>query len=450
VRRAPERALLVGAQVRGRDAWLDLDASLDELEQLAHTAGVEVVGRVQQRLTTIDPGTYIGSGKVQEINTLHDILAYDLVIFDDELTPAQLRNLEQTLDVKILDRTALILDIFARRARTQEGALQVELAQYAYRLPRLTRQWTHLSRQTVGGVGLRGPGETQLEVDRREISRRMAYLREQLERVRLHRGLQRRQRRRHGMAVISIVGYTNAGKSTLLNRLSGAEVLVEDKLFATLDPTTRRVALPSGKEVLFTDTVGFIQKLPTQLVAAFRATLEEVREADLLLHVVDVTDPNLLSKVEVVESVLNQIEADAQPVIIALNKVDLIDPETELSGDRGRFALGRSLLDTMTERYEYVVPISAQQGVGIDELLDTVEQVLAEQMIWLEAVIPYSAGELLNLWHTQGIVEDVSYVPSGVRVMGRLPAALAQQLSTYVVQRKTLRALGSDVSEEDI
>ncbi|MBC7316370.1 MAG: GTPase HflX, partial [Chloroflexi bacterium] len=252
-----ERVFLMAAQVRGREGLFSLEDSLEELAQLARTAGLEVVGQETQRLSAIHAGTYIGAGKVEELALARQELGFDAVIFDDELSPAQLRNLERALQVKVLDRTALILDIFAKHAHTREGALQVELAQYVYRLPRLTRQWTHLSRQGVGGVGLRGPGETQLESDRREIAQRMAQLRRELAQVRQQRSLQRRRRRRQGLPVVAIVGYTNAGKSTLLNRLSGAGVLVEDKLFATLDPTTRRVALPSGKEVLFTDTVGF-------------------------------------------------------------------------------------------------------------------------------------------------------------------------------------------------
>jgi GTPase len=412
----------MGALVRGQAARFSIDESLDELERLAETAGVEVVGRAYQRLASIEPGTYVGSGKVDELKALRDELGFTLLIFDDELSPAQLRNLETALgETKVVDRTALILDIFAMHARTREGALQVELAQYAYRLPRLTHQWTHLSRQAVGGVGLRGPGETQLEVDRREISRRITHLEHELEQVRQARNLQRRRRRRAGMPVVGIVGYTNAGKSTLINRLSGADVLVADQLFATLDPTTRRVALPSGKEVLFTDTVGFIQKLPTQLVAAFRATLEEVHEADILLHVVDITDANLLQKVEAVEDVLQQIDATDKPTIIALNKVDLVDPETDLAEPEGPFAMRHSALDELRERYPHVVTVSAQQGVGMDELLGSVEQTLVEQMVDVDVVLPYQAGDLLNMWHKQGLIEESKYVQAGVRVRGKLP-----------------------------
>jgi len=421
--RGPERALLVGASVRGQAGLFSLDDSLSELEQLARTAGIEVVGRETQHLDAVNPGTFIGSGKVEEIRGLQPKLGFQIVIFDDELTPAQLRNLEKALAVRILDRTALILDIFAMHARTREGALQVELAQYAYRLPRLTRQWTHLSRQGVGGVGLRGPGETQLESDRREIGRRMAQVRAELEEVRQYRGLQRRRRRRAGLPVIAIVGYTNAGKSTLLNRLCHADVLAENRLFATLDPTTRRFALPSGKEVLFTDTVGFIQKLPTQLVAAFQATLEEVHEADILIHVVDVTDRNVLQEVAAVNEVLREIEAADRPVIVALNKVDLLeDPEallTPLPG--GRFDMHQDPMDELLATYEHVIPISAQQGVGIDELLAAIEEMLVEQMVELDVVVPYQSGELLNLWHRQGIVEAETYTPQGTRVRGRVP-----------------------------
>lgn len=423
--RRRQKAFVVGAQVRGEGRLFDLDDSLDELERLAHTAGLEVVGREQQRLNAIEPGTYIGTGKADEIKRLAAALEADVVIFDDELSPAQLRNLERLLEIEILDRTALILDIFALHARTREGALQVELAQYMYRLPRLTRQWTHLSRQAVGGVGLRGPGETQLESDRREIRRRVSHLREELEQVRQQRGQQRRRRRRSGMPVVSIVGYTNAGKSTLLNRISGSDVLVEDMLFATLDPTTRKVGLPSGKEVLFTDTVGFIQKLPTQLVAAFRATLEEVDEADMLMHVVDVSDHNVLEKVDTVEDVLVEIGINAKPTVLVLNKIDLVDPETELQHGADPLAMRRDPLDDIMARYDHVISVSAQQGVGIEDLLAEVEMVMAEQMVEVDVVLPYSAGDLLDLWHTQGVIEHESYDEAGVHVRGRLPQWVA-------------------------
>ncbi len=328
-----------------------IDDSLDELERLAETAGLQVVGRAVQHVERISPATLIGKGKLQEIIASRAETPFDVVLFDEELAPNQQREIETAFggeDIKVLDRTALILDIFAQHARTKEGALQVELAQYEYRLPRLTRMWTHLARQAggaagrggTGGVGLRGPGERQLEIDRREIRTHIARLKKQIEEIRKQRGEHRRKRQREGMPVVAIVGYTNAGKSTLLNALTGVGatlavargrlqasprregVYVADELFATLDPTTRRVKLPGGSEALFTDTVGFIQKLPTQLVAAFRATLEEITEADLLLHVIDATHANMLDQARAVEETLEEIGAGDKPVVIALNKID--------------------------------------------------------------------------------------------------------------------------------
>jgi len=411
----------MGVEVRGAESLFSVEESLDELARLAHTAGVVVVGRDSQRLDAIHPGTFIGSGKVDELRKASQALDCNLIIFDDELSPAQLRTLEQDLEVRVMDRTALILDIFALHATSKEGALQVELAQYSYRLPRLTRMWTHLSRQGVGGVGLRGPGETQLESDRREIARRMSHLRHELEQLEQRRALRRRRRRRQGLPVVSIVGYTNAGKSTLLNRISGSHVLVEDKLFATLDPTTRRVQLPSGREVLFTDTVGFIQKLPTQLVAAFHATLEEVLEADLLIHVVDISSRNVVQAVETVEDVLFEIGAGNKPVILALNKVDLVDPETDLSTTRTRFVIRESPAATLQAEYADVVVLSAQQGVGVEDLLNRAEEILAEEMVEVEVTLPYNAGDVLSLWHKQGIIDQEEYKPQGVEVRGKLP-----------------------------
>ncbi len=306
-----ERAFLVGVEFNNQDSLLTTDDSLIELTLLAQTAGLDVVGQASQKLPHPNPKTYIGSGKVQEIKILTNELSADILLFDEELSLRHLRELEKEFgdDVRILDRTALILDIFAQHANTAEGALQVELAQYEYRLPRLTRAWTHLARQagggagrsgSVGGVGLRGPGETQLEVDRRDIRRRISFLKERLEKVRIHRQQHRYRRKKSELPVVAFVGYTNAGKSTLLNYLSNSDVYVADKLFATLDPTTRRIDLPDGKSALFTDTVGFIQKLPTTLVAAFRATLEEITDADLLLHIIDIVHMNALSQAEFV------------------------------------------------------------------------------------------------------------------------------------------------------
>ena len=392
-----------------------MEDSLAELAQLAHTAGVEVGGQTFQKPASINPATYIGKGKVEEIGTLKEELACNLVIFDDELSPRQQRELEEAWGVKVLDRTSLILDIFAQHAHTREGQLQVELAQYEYRLPRLTRMWTHLARQAgggatrggAGGVGLRGPGERQLEVDRRRIRERIAQLRQELERVRTHRRLYRQRRRRAAMPTVAIVGYTNAGKSTLLNAISEAEVLVEDKLFATLDPTTKRVLLPQGQVALFTDTVGFIQKLPTQLIAAFRATLEEINDADLLLHVLDITHPNTLLQSRVVEDTLKDLGATDIPVVVALNKVDKLN-----SPDQAQ---------RMIQEFPNSLAISAQERIGLKELLTRAEAVLTENLVRIEACIPYQEGELVALFHRQGLVEREEHGAEGTTLEGRLP-----------------------------
>ncbi len=369
-----ERAFLVAVEVRGGGAW-NSESSLDELAQLAGTAGAVVVGRTIQRLDSPNPATYIGKGKLAEIIALRPQLDYDLVIFDDELSPSQQRNLEDALKVKVLDRTALILDIFARRARTREGALQVELAQHEYLLPRLAGQWSHLER-LGGGIGTRGPGETQLETDRRLIRNRISRLKAQLEQVRRHRALYRARRAKQGVPVVALVGYTNAGKSTLMNALSGAGVLAENRLFATLDPVTRKVGLPGGGFFLLTDTVGFIQKLPTQLVAAFRATLEELADADLLLHVVDITHPDAAEQAETVEQTLAELGVAAKPRLTVLNKVDA------LTRPDGMPVRG---LDDLTELREqlrqegaHAVLISAEKGWGLDELRRRIGELLQE------------------------------------------------------------------------
>ncbi|HIE58333.1 MAG TPA: GTPase HflX, partial [Anaerolineales bacterium] len=315
-----ERSFLLGVELRDRSDLFSITDSLNELRLLADTAGLYVVGQATQKLDKLNPKTFIGSGKVEDVKALARETRADVIIFDDELSPRHQRELEKSFgnEIRVLDRTALILDIFAQHAHTREGALQVELAQYEYRLPRLTRAWTHLARQTGGGsgrsggggVGLRGPGETQLEVDRREIRRRIDQLKSELEKVRAHRERHRSRRKKSRIPIIALVGYTNAGKSTLLNRLAASGVYVADQLFATLDPTTRRVNLPDDTPALFTDTVGFIQKLPTTLVAAFRATLEEIAEADLLIHVLDITHPNVRPQAEAVLQTLEEIEAD--------------------------------------------------------------------------------------------------------------------------------------------
>ena len=425
-----ERGFLVGLELkREKSVWRPED-SLEELAQLARTAGIEVVGSTIQRLDRPRPATLIGKGKVQELKALRGDLKPDLIIFDEELSPRQQRNLEEELDLKIVDRTALILDIFAKHARTHEGRLQVELAQYEYRLPRLTRLWTHLARQVggaaarggPGGVGVRGPGETQLETDRREIGRRITHLREQLEEVRTHRRLYRRRRRRAAIPVVAIVGYTNAGKSTLLNALAGSDILVEDKLFATLDPTTRRVPLPNGRVALFTDTVGFIQKLPTQLVAAFQATLEEITEADLLLHIVDITHPHVREQSLAVEETLRQIGADDRPLVTALNKIDLL-PSSENS----------PFLAEIAHRYPNCVPISALEGTGLDLLLRRVEEALEQELIPVRVLLPHGENNLLGLFHQRGFVKLESYTEQGIIIEGKLPQELEARFQKYLI-----------------
>ncbi len=358
---------------RGPQA-LSLDDSLAELAELTRTAGAQVVGYARQQLEKPAPA-YLGKGKLAELAERVRQVHADLVVLDDELTPAQQRSLENAVRVKVIDRTALILDIFARRAHTREGRLQVELAQHEYLLPRLAGQWSHLER-LGGGVGTRGPGETQLETDRRLIRRRIQRLKEQLEDVRRHRAGYRERRKRQGMPVVSLVGYTNAGKSTLFNALSKAETLVEDKLFATLDPVTRRCRLPSGDPFLLSDTVGFIHKLPTSLVAAFRATLEELTDSDVLVHVADLSHPNAAHQVQVVAETLREIGLERKPVVLALNKIDRLAPEARSEAD------ARALLPALAAPGLPVRPavlVSAVKGWGLDRLLTLLEVTLARR-----------------------------------------------------------------------
>ncbi len=419
---------MVGIEFKGKPATWSMEDSLAELARLADTAGLRVVGSLEQRLDRANPATLIGSGKVEELVALRADTGAGVVIFDEELSPGQQRELEKAIhndNVKVLDRTALILDIFAQHAHTREGALQVELAQLEYRLPRLTRAWTHLARQTGGaagrggngGVGLRGPGETQLEVDRREIGRRIAHLKRELEEVRKHRAQYRRRRTEEAIPVVALVGYTNAGKSTLLNALSGSDVYAADQLFATLDPTTRRVKLPGGREVLFTDTVGFIQKLPTALVAAFRATLEEIADADVIVHIVDITHENVEEQVATVLEVLGELEATDQPMITALNKIDQLPGAEEI--DLSEAGLPNS------------VPISALTGQGMTELLERLEQVLDEDMALIDVLLPYQRGDLLGLIHQRGLVLTEEHKETGTAVVARVPTSMRPRFDEY-------------------
>jgi len=364
-----EKALLVAVDAPSEKEGWTTESSLEELARLADTAGAVVVGRVVQRLPRPTLTYYLGKGKLQEVAELRGAIGYDMVIFDAELTPLQQRNVEDTLKVKIIDRTALILDIFSRHARTREGRLQVELAQHQYLLPRLAGQWSHLER-LGGGIGTRGPGETQLETDRRLIRLKIQRLKREIEEISRHRRLYRRQRARRGIPIVALVGYTNAGKSTLLNALTNANVLVEDKLFATLDPVTRRLILPNGREILITDTVGFIQKLPPTVVAAFRATLEELEEASLLLHVLDITHRDAVEQGQTVERVLAELDLARKPRLLVLNKADL------LWGKMGNEA---SLYDKLTGRGEQsTILISAARGWRLTQLLQLIAAKLEE------------------------------------------------------------------------
>jgi GTP-binding protein HflX len=460
-----EKCFLVGLELKsGRtDDDFSLQESLLELSELAGTAGLEVVGSTYQRMQERNPKTFIGTGKVAEVKRAMRELGCCTVVLDDELSPGQQRNLEvafggEAAGIKVIDRTALILDIFAQHARTREGQLQVELALHMYRLPRLTKLWTHLERQGGGsgggngGVGLRGPGERQLEVDRRLLRDRITSLQKQIEEVKKHRSIHRRRRRKMGLPVIALVGYTNAGKSTLLNFMSSSSVYAENMLFATLDPTTRKCRLPGLKvhpDVLFTDTVGFIQKLPTNLVAAFRATLEEVEDADLLVHVVDVSNPRLWRKQKKsVDATLAEMGMGAKPTVVVWNKMDSASAEETgyVSEERLRFEAARR---TMT------VACSARTGDGMGDFVATVETALQRALMTpVEALLPYQGdgSALLSLCHTQGAIEAEEYQENGVLVMANVPVELANRMKPYSVAAPAAASSGAAgaAQEEEI
>jgi len=411
------RVYLIGVELKTRSA-ADIRESLTELAELATTAGTQIVGEGVQKLANPVAATYIGQGKAQEFAVFCQANDVDTVIFDDELTPAQTRNLEKIFGCKIMDRTALILEIFGQRARTREGKLQIEHAQLEYLLPRLTRYWSHLSRQrgSTGSIG--GEGESQLEADRRKIQERLDKIASELEIVRRQRETQRAGRQRSLWPLASIVGYTNAGKSTLLNRLTGASVLAEDKLFATLDPTTRRLRLPTNQNVLLTDTVGFIKKLPHGLVEAFKATLEEVVQADLLLHVVDISHPLAAQQIEAVNEVLLEIGAAEKPVLMVFNKLD------QLAG---------GFPPVMREKYPRAVNISARTGEGIDPLLAEIGTQLRPIREFLDLRVPLTEAAILARLHAVGQIVESRYTGKSARLKVRIPPHLHGEFASFVV-----------------
>ena len=417
----PERALLVGVEWR-TNAW-PVERSLDELERLAGTAGAEVVGRLTQRLERPVPKSFIGSGKVQELKDLVSRLDVDVVIFDDDLTPAQQSHLEKTIGepTKIIDRTALILDIFGLHAKTREGRLQVQLAQLQYLLPRLRGMWSHLAKeQTRGGIGSRfGQGESQLEVDRRLIRNRISALRRELKELEKRREVQSKHRVESDAFRVALAGYTNAGKSTLLNTLTGAGVLSEDKLFATLDPTTRSYVLPGGRSITITDTVGFIQKLPHGLVEAFKSTLSEVRGADLILKVVDVADEDRERHLEAVDRVLEEIGAGERPSLTVYNKADLLDAHE---------------LETLRLRMPQAVFFSARTALGLEQLLDRLAAEAAATDRLISAEVPYREGSLMKVVREQGQVLSEEYLEDRMRIVAKVPERIAARLQRYAVE----------------
>ncbi len=414
-----ERAWLV-ATTLGDQPRTEVEDSLRELRALADTARAGVLGETLCRLRVIQPSTYIGHGKALQIADEIRAAGANLVIFDDDLSPAQGRSLEEIFGMRVVDRTQLILDIFAQRARTLEGRLQIELAQLHYLLPRLRGLWTHLERQK-GGIGLKGPGEKQLELDRRRIEERIGRILDQLQLVRQRRAELRRGRRRHGWALLTLVGYTNAGKSTLLNRLTNAGVLADDQLFATLDPTTRQLQLPNHQLCLLTDTVGFIRKLPHHLVEAFKATLEEVNEADLLLHVIDSSQPRVDEQIDAVESVLRELGAQDKPVLAVFNKTDL--------------EVGRNQAIRLADRFRHSTAISAATGDGTQALCQAIADLLRDRVVHLRLKIPAAEGRWLAALHANGKVHAQKVSGKHLLIEATLSSSFAATLSPKWIER---------------
>ena len=415
-----ERALLVGVELAGKDRR-PVEESLEELALLTISADAEVACQTVQKRERIDPGCFIGRGKAFQIRSLCDEHEINTIIFDDDLSPAQQRNLEEIIERKVIDRTRLILDIFARRARSQEGKLQVELAQLTYLLPRLTGKGITLAQQ-VGGIGVRGPGEKKLEYDRRRVKERIAKLQKEIGKVSEHREQQRSKRKGVLLPIIAIVGYTNSGKTTLLNTLTSSNVFVEDKLFSTLDPTIRRLILPNREKVLVVDTVGFIHKLPHQLVAAFRATLEEVTSSDLLLHIVDVSHPEFQKQIVAVEEVLQKLNALGKPIITIFNKIDLVN--------------NRPLLHRLERKYKDSLSISAKNGWGLNRLYDGIIKHFGKERITLDLVIPQTRNDLVSLVYEKGMVISRDYDGKDILLRAQLDRRTAHILKEFIRKRR--------------